>query len=110
MHNEELKNKLILFFDIIDKFIGKTIKIKQAISTNKDNFNRHFTTFVNFYFVLTHFLIRTSGAKMMFMGEVFKYEIDFDLIITFEEKENNEYLFIEKLSDNVYKRTVLNFF
>lgn len=109
MQSEELKNQILSFAEISKSLIGKQIKIRQAISINKDNFDRHFTCFSNFKYVLTHFGISMSGQKMMFMGEEFNYEVDSRCIIELQENNNHEYVFLEKLSEEVYKRTIVTF-
>lgn len=109
MLSPEMINRIINFGETSERLIGKQIKIRQAISVNKDNFDRHFTCFTNFEFKLTHFGIRVSGQKMMFMGDKFNYEIDSRYLIEFQENNDDEYVFIEKLSEEVYKRTLLIF-
>ena len=88
---------------------NKNLKVQQAISVNKDNFDRHFTCFSNFEFVLRNLMVRTSGAKMMLMGDHFNYEIDTNCIVKFEQVETHEYHLLEKLSENVFKRSILKF-
>jgi len=109
MLSQEIINRIINFGESSERLIGKQIKIRQEISVNKDNFDRHFTCFTNFEFKLTHFGIRMSGQKMMFMGNEFNYEIDSRCLIEFQENNNDEYILIEKLSEEVYKKTFLNF-
>jgi hypothetical protein len=90
-------------------FIGKRILIRESISINKDNFDRHFTSFSNFEFVIKNTGIRLSGAKIYFMGTDSNYEVHFDLISEFLEIANNEYQLIEILSENVYRESNLKF-
>ena len=108
MQSEELKKRLQFFAENSTLWVGKTLDIHQFISTNADNFDRHFTTVTNFAYTLVHFGIRMSGAKMMFMGEVFSYEIDLGSITQFNESEQT-YFFVEKLSETVYRKSVLSF-
>lgn len=107
--SKELKDKLITFFENGEQFIGFIIKIHSALSVNFDNFNRHFTSYSNQEFVLKYVGVRFSGARAMFDGEKDTYEISVADIISFEEKSKNHYIFIEKLSDKVYKLTELKF-
>lgn len=108
MQSEELRKRLLFFAENSPLWVGQTLDIHQFISTNADNFDPHFTTSAKFQYTLTHFGIRMSGAKMMFMGEVFSYEIDLGSIIQFNESEQT-YFFIEKLSRTVYRKSVLSF-
>ena len=108
MQSEELRKRLQFFAENSPLWVGQTLDIHQFISTNADNFDPHFTTVAKFTYTLTHFGIRMSGAKMMFMGEVFSYEIDLGSITQFNESEQT-YFFIEKLSGTVYRKSVLSF-
>ncbi len=47
--NNEIQEHIILFAEKCKKMIGFNIKVNESISTNKDNFDRHFTTFSNEY-------------------------------------------------------------
>jgi len=96
MLSQEIINRILAFGEKSERLIGKQIKINQAISVNKDNFDRHFSCFTNFEFKLTHFGIRTSGQKMMFMGNECHYEIDSNYLIELQEINEDEYIFIEK--------------
>ncbi|MCP2026702.1 hypothetical protein L1276_001846 [Flavobacterium sp. HSC-32F16] len=99
------------FIDFIEtfNFIGKRIKINEAISISRNNFDRHFTSFSNFEFVIVNAGIRFSGAKVFFSGENSNYEIRFDLIAEFGEMESNEFQLVEILSENVYRKSVFIF-
>jgi hypothetical protein len=102
------KRRLLDFMENF-KFLGRRIKINEAISRNKNNFDRHFTSFSNFEFIITNAGIRFSGAKIFFTDENSNYEIHFDGINEFSERGNNEYEVIEILSENVYRKTILRF-
>lgn len=108
MQSEELRKRLQLFAENSSLWVGQTLDIHQFISTNAANFDPHFTTVVKFSYTLMHFGFRMSGAKMMFMGEVFNYEIDLGSIVHFSENEQS-YFWVEKLSETVYRKSVLSF-
>lgn len=105
----ELKETLIKFFQHCDTLKGNQITIREYISTNKDNFDRHFTTSSNLTFEMTNFGVRMSGARAMFMGEIQSYEIGADRIVHFEQLNENEYDIIEKYSETVYRKSLLSF-
>ena len=107
--NEEIKNKIISFAENSKKLVGLKLSVSESISRNKDNFDRHFTTFSNFSFVMTDVMIRTSGAKIMLMGTDFNYEIDTGALIKLTEESKDQYCFIEALSEKVFRRSVLSF-
>ncbi len=104
--NEETKNKVISFIENFSRNIGKKLYFREAICTNKDNFDRHFTTFSSTEFILTNISARISGARLMFAGEKLAYEIGIDYIIQFEEREN-EIEFLEAYSEKIYRQTIL---
>ena len=106
-NKDETKNKVIQFLETFNNNIGKTLHFREALCTNKENFDRHFTTFSSTQFVLTYFGARISGARIMFDGEVLNYEISFDRIYSFEENENGIIL-LEKYSEKIYRKTILN--
>jgi hypothetical protein len=51
-----------------------------------------------------------SGARIMLQGEELYYEIAMDLLVDFAEKENQTSEFLEKYSENVYRKTILKIF
>lgn len=104
--NAALKDKIIHFIENFQKHIGKTLLFKEAISVNKDNFDRHFTTFSSSEFILTNFAVRISGARIMFNGTKLSYEIGADFITQFEDR-GVEIEFLEIYSDKIYRRTIL---
>lgn len=102
---EELKSKIIAFFENCEKFFGKMIEIKEAISNNQLNFDRHFTTFAYTEFILTKVYARISGGRVTFEGDKLYYEISIDNLLIFNELNENEFEFIESCSAMVYRRT-----
>ena len=110
MMTEELKNKLITFYQECEKFYGFKIEISEAISTNSLNFDRHFTTFSNTEFILTRFNWRISGGRIMFESEKLNYEIASDRITKFTEFEQNEFEFIEMYSETVFRKTTIKIY
>lgn len=109
MLNEDLKNRILAFFENAEVFYGKNLKINESISTNPINFDRHFTTSTSLSFTLKNIACRISGARIMLQGEELYYEIAMDLLLDFMEKENQTFEFLEKYSENVYRKTILKF-
>ncbi len=107
--SQDLKERLILFFQSCNSFKGKRIQVKEHISTNKDNYDRHFASFSKMEFQLIDFGIRISGARAMFIGETQSYEIGADMLIKFEQQENDMYELVEKYSENVFRKSTLTF-
>ncbi len=107
--NKELQEKLIAFFQNCDSFKGMNLIVNEYISTNKDNFDRHFTSCSKLAFKMIDFGVRFSGARAKFRGENQYYEIGGDLITEFKELENDEYEILEKYSEKVYRKKILKF-
>ncbi len=104
---EDLKSKIIFFFENCEKFYGKTIEIKSAISSNQLNFDRHFTSFSYLEFDLVKISTRISGGRATMEGGKQYYEIGLDYLIHFEEIGENQFEFIEKYSETIYRKTTL---
>ena len=109
MMTQELKDKIIEIFQRWDSFKNSRISIKVAISTNKDNFDRHFTSFSKIEFVMKEFGVRFSGNRAMFMGEKQSYEIGGDHIIRISKTVEREFEILEKYSEKVFRRSVIKF-
>ena len=107
MLSEDLKNRILQFLENAEVFYGKNLKINESISTNAINFDRHFTTSNSMSFIVTNIACRTSGARIMLQGDELYYEIAIDLLVDFMEKENQVFEFLEKYSENVYRKTIL---
>lgn len=88
--------------------INHEIKIHSEISTNKNNFDRHFTTYVTMKFKLHDLRWRFSGARMFFDGSESLYEISIDRTIEFN-KIDRQYVFLEKYSEEIYRRSTIEF-
>jgi hypothetical protein len=106
---EDLKEKLIIFFENTVQFYGQKITVESAISNNGLNFNRHFTSFSFNEFVLNKISTLFSGGRATFEGNRIYFEIAIDHLISFEEVNKNESEFMEKLSDKVFIKTRIKF-
>jgi hypothetical protein len=104
---ENLKTRIIAFFENGAQFYGKKVAMKEAISTNVLNFDRHFTSFSYLEFDLVSISTRISGGRASFAGEKQYYEIGLDYLVYFEEIGENQFEFIEKYSETVYRKTFL---
>lgn len=109
MMNQELKDKIIEIFQKWDSFKDSRISIKVAISTNRDNFDRHFTSFSKFEFVMKEFGVRLSGNRAMFWGEKQSYEIGGDHIIQISKTGERDFEVLEKYSEKVFRKSTIKF-
>lgn len=105
-NKKNLSDKISHFLETFHLNVGKTVYFCEAICTDKDGFNRHFTTFSSTEFILESFGARISGARMSFRGEKLDYEIGLDCLISLEEEENKT-IFLEAYCKEVYRKTTL---
>jgi hypothetical protein len=105
MINTHLKNQILDFLENNEHFWGQFVAIHEALSTNGFNFDRHFTSFTRVEFSLTRIDARFSGARIIFSGEKMYYEIGLDLLESFEKISENEFVFLEKYSETVFRKT-----
>lgn len=101
--------RVIKFVEDGQQHLGKKVTITQHLSISKDNFDRHFTTSARFSFILIDLRPRFSGNKIMFSGENFHYEIHGDNITEISRENSNYALIVEKLSENVSRKTEVHF-
>ena len=104
--SETIKNEVLIFLESFDVNIGRNLNFRESICTNKESFDRHFTTFSSTEFILTNFGARISGSRIMINGQKLNYEISLDRITKFEKKENQTIIF-ETYSENVIRRTII---
>jgi len=76
----ELKAKVISCF--------QWLKIEDFLTTNKGNYDRHFTQYSRMNFILTHFGVRTSGAVARIAGDQQQFEFKSDYIISINQSSN----------------------
>ena len=105
----EIKESVIAFIENCDYFKGKQIHIRTALSTNGENFDRHFTTFTTITFELKHLSGRVSGARMMLDGANQSFEIAMYLIKKFDVLENDTVEILEQYAEKIFRKTVIRF-
>lgn len=104
-----LQSKIIYFIENSEKYNDSKVLIYESISTNQQNFDRHFTTFSKTGFVLEKIYWRISGGRMIIDGGDFYYEIWLDKIIDFQEIEEDNFVFLEEYSDKIYRQSKITF-
>ena len=101
---EELKKKIIENLQWLGDQTGNTVKIIDRLSTNKGNYDRHFTRTSQFTFIMEHFGVRTSGGIGIIYGENVHFEFQADIIKRIERSENE--LEFESDLDNKTSRLI----
>ncbi len=103
------KEEQLSYYEKWESYKGKQLKISAYLSTNRENFDRHFTSFLKMGFKLNIFLVRFSGHRVCFMGDEHTFEIGGDHIIQITDNMSHEYEVIEKYNDTVFRKTILQF-
>ncbi|MFK7934850.1 MAG: hypothetical protein AB8G22_15180 [Saprospiraceae bacterium] len=101
----ELKNQIIEHLHWLGEQIGNEVEIVDKLSSNKGNYNRHFTRTSQFTFVIEHFGVAFSGAMARISGKHIHFEFKTDLISRIERKE--DLLEIELMLDINTSRLIL---
>ena len=104
-----LQEKILQFLEQCQAWEGSMLEVQEAISTRQDNFDRHFATFGFSTFLLRRVSWRISGGRIIFDGERCFYEIGADLLLAYEVLAYREFQFIEKYSEQCYRRSILKF-
>lgn len=105
----DIKNRLTTFVENIEMFYGKRAIISESISTNKTNFDRHFSTFGRYELTLERVSWRMSGGRITFNQTDSYYEVSIDNLVSFQEREEHCFEFLEKYSETVFRMTILEF-
>ena len=90
-----------------ESLYGFELHIREAISTNGLNFNRHFTTHCESVFTLLHCSWRLSGGRVLFAGAASSYEIGGDQLIGFTKHSSTQFEFIERYSETVFRQSTM---
>ncbi|MFA0963416.1 hypothetical protein AB9P05_16550 [Roseivirga sp. BDSF3-8] len=77
----ELKSKIVSNFEWLGNQVGKNIRLDDYITTNKGNYDRHFTQHSSLGFNLDSFGVRTSGAVASLKGDQQFFEFKVDNIV-----------------------------
>ena len=109
MSSEETKEKILDFFENIEKYYNCNTEITEGLYSQNESFEAAFTTWNLSEFVLIRSAYRNIGNRFMFEGEKMYYEIAAKNIISLEQPGRNRFEFIEKYSDNVYRITKIRF-
>jgi|GEM_PF-2125951 len=101
--SEELKEEIIAAFQFLSKQNSKELIIIDRISTNQQNYDRHFTTTSQLKFKLKFFGVRISGGIAMLEGENQYFEFRTDSIIEITRLDNSINLTI-RIREDVYRQ------
>ncbi|HEX9980701.1 MAG TPA: hypothetical protein VGB50_09080 [Flavobacterium sp.] len=108
LHNET-RNKVISFFEDIDKYYGCKTEITEGLYARSEDFNAHVTTWNLSEFTLIRSAYRNTGDRLMMEGEKMYYEISAAIIVDFKQPGRHVYEFVELYGGSVYRITKIKF-
>jgi hypothetical protein len=108
MNSEEINQKVISFFEKIEKYYGCKTEVTNGLTTGKD-FDAEHTTWNLSEFELKQSAYRNNGNKFMMEGNGLYYEIDAHSIIDFKQPGRNKFEFIEQYGETVFRITKIRF-
>jgi hypothetical protein len=109
MDAEETKEKIITFFESIEKYYGCKTEITVGLTTQSNYFDPDLTTWNLFEFNLLRSAYRNNGDKFMLEGDKIYYEISANLIISLSEPGRNKFEFIEQYTTTIFRITKIRF-
>jgi hypothetical protein len=109
MEEEALNNKIVTFFEHIEKYYGCKTEITEGLFCSLEDFDPKNTTWNLSEFELTRSAYRKNGERFMFEGQTMYYEISGERIIDFKTSGRNKYEFVEQYGENVYRITRFRF-
>lgn len=109
MISDETRQKVILFFENIEKYYGCKTEITEGLYTRTENFDANCTTWNLSEFITIRSAYRKNGDRLMIEGEKMYYEISAKIIVDFKESGNHAFEFIEQYSERVFRITKIKF-
>ena len=103
---ENLKNKIISIFEYLSKQISQEILVIDRISTNRENYDRHFMTTSRLKFKLKRFDVRISGGIARLEGEHQWFEFRANAIKAIT-RTNSEIDLIIELKGNMFRNITI---
>ncbi len=109
MITNELREKVVLFFEGIQKYYGSVTEITEGLYPQGEALDANFTTWNLSEFTLIRSAYRNSGARLMMEGEKMYYEISAERLVDFKQPGRNTFEFVEIYGVNVYRITKIKF-
>ena len=109
MISNETRDKVILFFESIDKYYGCRTEITEGLYSRYENFDASATTWNLSEFTLIRSAYRKAGDRLMIEGEKMYYEISAGILVDFKQPARHTFEFIELYGSSVYRITKVKF-
>lgn len=109
MISETNREKVILFFESIDKYYGCKTEITEGLYTGAADFDANAATWNMCEFELIRSAYRNTGERLMMEGEKMYYEISAQRIVDFKQPKRHSYEFVEQYGESVFRITKIRF-
>lgn len=109
MNTDELNQKIIDFFENIDKYYGCKTEITEGLFANATTLDSKHITWNLSEFDLIRSAYRKDGERFMLEGNNMYYEISAKNIIKLESSGRNKFEFTEQYSEKVFRITKIRF-
>ena len=105
----DVREKLIYFFETIQKYYGCKTEITEGIYSRYETFDANITTWNLSEFTLIRSAYRKTGDRLMMEGEKMYYEISAAVIVDFKQPARHVFEFVELYGGSVYRITKVKF-
>ncbi|NHM07279.1 hypothetical protein G4D82_08610 [Flavobacterium sp. CYK-4] len=109
MISTENREKVILFFESIDKYYGCKTEITEGLHIDTPDSDANAATWNMCEFELVRSAYRKQGERFMMEGEKMYYEISAARIIDFKQPKRHTYEFVEQYGVAVFRTTKIRF-
>ncbi len=109
MTSSETNEKVLDFFENIQKYYGNKTEITDGLYSRYDDFDASLTTWNLSEFTLIRSAYRKKGDRFMMEGERMYYEISAKLIVDFKQPARHTFEFVELYGSDVYRITKIRF-
>ena len=109
MNPTETNEKVLAFFENIQKYYGNKTEITEGLYSRFEDFDASLTTWNLSEFILIRSAYRNRGDRFMLEGEKMYYEISAKMIVDFKQPGRNTYEFIELYGTDVYRIIKIKF-
>jgi len=106
---DELNQRIIDFFEQIQKYYGCKTEITEGLYSRYEDFDANVTTWNLSEFTLIRSAYRKAGDRLMIEGEKMYYEISAKIIVDFKQPARHTYEFVELYGSSVYRITKIKF-
>jgi hypothetical protein len=109
MNSDELNQKIIDFFENIEKYYDSKTEITESLFTDSEALNSKHITWNLSEFTLIRSAYRENGERFMLEGANMYYEISAKNIIKLESSGRNKFEFTEQYAKTVFRITKIRF-